>query len=72
MHSTMQDVPLLLSRILTHGATVHGGSQITTWTGDAEPHRTTFRATGERAAQLAHALADLGVGEGDVLGTLMW
>ncbi|MFE9391169.1 long-chain fatty acid--CoA ligase [Streptomyces sp. NPDC006784] len=73
MLSTMQDdVPLTISRILRHGMTVHGDARITTWTGEAEPHRTTFRATGERAAQLAHALAELGVAEGDVTGTLMW
>ncbi len=74
MLSTMQDdVPLTISRILRHGMTVHGDARITTWTGEAEPHRTTFRATGERAAQLAHALRDaLGVRPEDRVATLMW
>ncbi|MEW2221631.1 hypothetical protein AB0939_20490 [Streptomyces sp. NPDC006990] len=55
MLSTMQDdVPLTISRILRHGMTVHGDARITTWTGGAGPHRAAFRATGERAAQLAH------------------
>ncbi|MBQ1118621.1 long-chain fatty acid--CoA ligase [Streptomyces sp. B15] len=74
MLSTMQDdVPLTISRILRHGMTVHGDARITTWTGEAEPHRTTFRATGERAAQLAHALRDeLGTGAEDRVATLMW
>ncbi|MFK0296416.1 long-chain fatty acid--CoA ligase [Streptomyces sp. NPDC090442] len=73
MLSTMQDVPLTVSRILTHGSTVHGDAQVITWTGEAEPHRRTFAEIGRRAAQLANALRDeLGVTEGSVLGTLMW
>lgn len=73
MQGTMQDVPLVISRILQHGRTVHGGSAVTTWTGEGEPQRRTFAEIGDRAAQLANALRDdLGVTEGSVLGTLMW
>ncbi|MGS2589174.1 long-chain fatty acid--CoA ligase [Streptomyces hebeiensis] len=72
MLSTMQDVPLLISRILEHGRTIHGRSTVTTWTGDAEPRRRDFAEIGDRAARLANALGDLGVTEGRVLGTLMW
>ncbi|MFC9650273.1 MULTISPECIES: long-chain fatty acid--CoA ligase [unclassified Streptomyces] len=73
MRSTMQDVPLTISRILEHGRTIHGRSTVTTWTGEAEPQRRTFAEIGDRAAQLANALRDeLGVAEGSVLGTLMW
>ncbi|MCS0601626.1 long-chain fatty acid--CoA ligase [Streptomyces sp. LP11] len=73
MLSTMQDVPLLISRILTHGSRVHGASRVTTWTGEAEPHRRTFAEIGGRAAQLAHALRDeLGVRDDDRVATLMW
>ncbi|MFE5220900.1 AMP-binding protein, partial [Streptomyces sp. NPDC056626] len=73
MYGTMQDVPLLVSRILEHGRKIHGSSQVTTWTGEAEPHRRSFAEIGNRAAQLANALRDeLGVSESDVLGTLMW
>ncbi|MFI9353171.1 long-chain fatty acid--CoA ligase [Streptomyces lydicus] len=72
MLSTMQDVPLTVSRILAHGSTVHGDSQVITWT-DGEPHRRSFAEIGNRAAQLANALRDeLGVTEQSVLGTLMW
>ncbi|MER5505118.1 long-chain fatty acid--CoA ligase [Streptomyces sp. NPDC002766] len=71
--STMQDVPLLISRILTHGSRVHGTSQVTTWTGEGEPHRRSFAEIGERTAQLAHALRDeLGVAGDDRVATLMW
>ncbi|SFD19830.1 long-chain fatty acid--CoA ligase [Streptomyces aidingensis] len=72
MLSTMQDVPLLVSRILRHGMTIHAKSRVVTWTG-AEPQRRTYAETGERTAQLAAALRDeLGVTEGDRVATLMW
>ncbi|CAM5735457.1 long-chain fatty acid--CoA ligase [Streptomyces hirsutus] len=71
--STMQDVPLLISRILAHGSTIHGTSQVTTWTGDGEPHRRSYAEIGTRAAQLAHALReDLGVSGDERVATLMW
>ncbi|MEU6341184.1 long-chain fatty acid--CoA ligase [Streptomyces sp. NPDC046977] len=73
MLSTMQDVPLLVSRILTHGTAVHGRSQVTTWTGEGEPHRRSFAEIGARAARLARALRDeLGVERDDRVATLMW
>ncbi|ODA73370.1 Long-chain-fatty-acid--CoA ligase [Streptomyces sp. AVP053U2] len=73
MLSTMQDVPLLISRILTHGAAIHGTSQVTTWTGGSEPHRRSYAEIGTRAAQLAHALRDdLGVTGDERVATLMW
>ncbi|WP_208783762.1 long-chain fatty acid--CoA ligase [Streptomyces griseorubiginosus] len=71
--STMQDVPLTVARILTHGTLVHGRSQIITWTGESEPHRRSFAEAGTRAVQLANALRDeLGVRGDDRVATLMW
>ncbi|WP_328442402.1 long-chain fatty acid--CoA ligase [Streptomyces sp. NBC_00444] len=68
----MQDVPLLISRILTHGSTIHGTSQVITWTGE-EPQRRSFAEIGARTAQLAHALRDdLGVADDERVATLMW
>lgn len=73
MLSTMQDVPLLISRILTHGSTIHGTSQVITWTGESEPQRRSFAEIGARAAQLAHALReDLGVVDSERVATLAW
>ncbi|MFJ9343439.1 long-chain fatty acid--CoA ligase [Streptomyces sp. NPDC101733] len=73
MLSTMQDVPLLVTRILRHGMTFHGKSQVTTWTGEAEPHRRSFAEIGTRATRLANALRDeLGVRQDDRVATLMW
>ncbi|NGO78947.1 long-chain fatty acid--CoA ligase [Streptomyces sp. YC504] len=73
MLSTMQDVPLTVTRLLMHGSTIHGTSQVTTWTGEAEPHRRSFAEIGARTAQLAHALHDdLGVRDDERVATLMW
>ncbi|MGW1539390.1 long-chain fatty acid--CoA ligase [Streptomyces sp. NPDC002309] len=73
MLSTMQDVPLLISRILAHGSTIHGSSQVITWTGEGDPQRRSFAEIGARAAQLANALRDeLGVEADDRVATLMW
>lgn len=73
MLSTMQDVPLLISRILTHGSAIHSTSQVITWTGEGEPQRRSYAEIGDRAAQLAHALReDLGVEDDDRVATLMW
>ncbi|MFD9904690.1 long-chain fatty acid--CoA ligase [Streptomyces sp. NPDC059063] len=73
MLSTMQDVPLTVTRILNHGTTVHGSAQVITWTGDGAPQRRSFREIGARAAQLAHALReDLGVAEDERVATFMW
>ncbi|WP_037911248.1 long-chain fatty acid--CoA ligase [Actinacidiphila yeochonensis] len=73
MLSTMQDVPLLVSRIVEHGRSVHGRSTVTTWTGGEQPRRRTFREIGDRAARLANALrGELGVGRGERVATLMW
>ncbi|MEV5683751.1 long-chain fatty acid--CoA ligase [Streptomyces sp. NPDC052164] len=73
MLSTMQDVPLTVTRILTHGMTIHGKSQVTTWTGEPEPQRRTFAEVGARATQLANALRDeLGVDGDQRVATLMW
>ncbi|WP_455353062.1 long-chain fatty acid--CoA ligase [Streptomyces sp. SYSU K217416] len=73
MLSTMQDVPLTVTRILHHGMTIHGRSQVTTWTGESEPQRRSFAEIGERATRLANALRDeLGVAGDERVATLMW
>ena len=68
MRSTMQEAPLLVREILRHGAQVYGPSEVVTFEGDSF-RRATFAEVAARAAQLAHGLAGLGVGEGDRVGT---
>ncbi|MGR3939360.1 long-chain fatty acid--CoA ligase [Streptomyces sp. BRA346] len=73
MLSTMQDVPLTVTRILEHGALAHGTAQVVTWTGGGEPQRRSFHDVGLRATRLANALRDeLGVQQGQAVGTLLW
>ncbi len=71
MKSTMQTTPLLISTLLRFGTTAHARSEVVTWTGD-EPRRMTYAEVGEQAAQLAHALRDLGITGDNRVGTFMW
>ncbi len=71
VQSTMQDAPLLLSGLLEHGARVWSQSTVATWEGDGV-RTATFAEVAARAHRLAGALAGLGVGEGDRVGTFMW
>jgi fatty-acyl-CoA synthase len=69
----MMPTPLLVSRLLDHGRTVHGGATVTTWTAGMPPRRTSFAEIGAQAARLAHALHDdLGITGDQRVGTLMW
>ena len=71
MKSTMQRTPLLVSRILTQGATVHHGSTVETWTGD-KARTLTYAQVGARSAQLAHALRELGITGDERVATFMF
>ncbi len=72
MRSTMQPVPLLISRILTYGTTVHGASEVVTWTADG-PRRASYDQVGRHSAQLANALRDkLGITGDQRVATFMW
>jgi fatty-acyl-CoA synthase len=67
----MQEGPLLISGILRHGQHVYGESQVVTV--EADGYRTaTFAEVGARAERLAKALAKVGVGPGDRVGTFCW
>ncbi|MGH8972864.1 MAG: long-chain fatty acid--CoA ligase [Acidimicrobiia bacterium] len=71
MLSTMQDFPLTITSLFRHGRSVYGGSQVVTFDGDSS-RRATFAEVAERADRLAAALARLGIGEGDRVGTFAW
>jgi len=71
MRSTMQEVPLLLSRILDHGATVHQDSEVVTWTAQG-PRRESYAELGRHCARLAHAMRGLGVDSDQRVATFMW
>jgi fatty-acyl-CoA synthase len=71
MKSTMQDVPLLISQILSFGTTAHATSEVITWTG-AEPRRSSYADVGRDCARLANALRSLGVDGDQRVATFMW
>ncbi len=70
----MMTLPLQVSRILRHGSTVHGGSEVVTWTGTpGASRRASYAEIGRDAARLANALRDdLGVTGDQRVATLMW
>lgn len=70
MLGTMQDAPLLVSRILAHGGTRHAAATVTAFDTAMNPHTVRFDVLAGRAAAMAHALADLGVGIGGVVAVL--
>jgi fatty-acyl-CoA synthase len=72
--ATMMTTPLQVSRLLEYGSTVHGETELVTWTGaDTGPRRTTFAEIRGQAARLAHTLRDhLGVTGDQRVATFMW
>ena len=67
----MQSAPLLISSLLRFGTTMHGDSEVVTWTANGA-RRTTYRELGRQAAQLAHGLRGLGITGDQRVGTFMW
>jgi fatty-acyl-CoA synthase len=71
MRSTMQETPLSIATLVRYGTTVHGSSEVVSWTAEGA-RSATYAEVGRRAAQLAHALRALGVTGDDRVGTFMW
>ena len=69
--STMQEAPLLISGILRHGQHVYGNSLVISETPEGTT-TATFAEVAENAERLAKALARLGIGPGDRVGTFCW
>jgi fatty-acyl-CoA synthase len=71
MLSTMQDHPLTITDLFSHGRTVHADSTVATFEGDRTRHAT-FAAVAERAERLAAALARLGITPTERVATFSW
>jgi fatty-acyl-CoA synthase len=71
MRSTMPDFPLTLQHFLWRSTTLFPNKEIVTRR-EKGRHRYTYADFGARVAQLANALAELGVRPGDRVGTLAW
>ena len=72
MFGQMMDQPLLISSILTHAANYHSDSEIVTRTVEGPIHRYTYKDAEKRSKKMAFALKNLGVQQGDRIGTLGW
>lgn len=68
---TMQQTPLLMSRLMDRGARLQPEVEVVTATADGT-RRQTLAETRDRAHQLAHALAKAGIEIGDRVATFMW
>ena len=69
---TMQDWPLLVSRLIDHAAVNHGDRAIVSLAVEGGVHRTNWREVRGRALRVAQALAGLGIQPGDRVATLAW
>lgn len=68
---TMQQTPLLLSRILGRGAKLDPNEEVVTMQENGT-HRQTLRTTWNRASQVAGALNQHGIKVGDRVASFMW
>ena len=67
----MMDYPLLVHQFLERANTFFPGKEIVTREGE-ETHRYTYAGLMRRSSRLSNALAGLGVGTGDRVGTFAW
>jgi fatty-acyl-CoA synthase len=68
----MDDYPLSLTAVVERAELLTPGRTVVYRRPDGIVHRTTMGACTRRARRLGAALAGLGIGEGDRVGTLMW
>jgi len=72
MKGMMMHRPLKIADLITFAAENHPHGEIVSVRTEGDIHRTTYRETFGRIAQLAHGLSALGVREGDRVATLAW
>ena len=72
MQGLMQDWPLLISRIIEHGARCHPSQEVVTYSLEGEAHRYTVAECHLRSKKLAQALERFGIRRGDRVATLAW
>lgn len=72
VNSTMMYLPLSVPSIIRFAAENHSDQEIVSRLSSGYTHRTNYAEVYHRIAQLANALRALGIGEGDVVGTIAW
>jgi fatty-acyl-CoA synthase len=72
MRGQMMAFPLTIQHIFERARRLYPGKEVVTRTGPDSWHRYSYAEFGQRARQLAGALAALGVRRGDRVGTFAW
>lgn len=62
----------MISSLIEHAAAFHGDTEIVSRLPEGPVRRTNWRQTNESSKQVANALAELGIGQGDRVATLAW
>ena len=68
----MDDYPLSLTTVVERAESLTADRKVVSRRPDGQIHRTTMGECVGRARRIASALAELGIGEGDRVGTLLW
>ena len=72
MLGEMMRMPLIVSAALEFAGKYHAGAEIVSRTVEGPLHRYGYGDMANRARKLANALGALGIGSGDIAGTLAW
>ncbi|WP_159228529.1 long-chain-fatty-acid--CoA ligase [Mycolicibacterium vanbaalenii] len=72
MLGLMQDRPLMISSLIEHAATFHADTEIVSRPPEGHLRRTTWSQVRDQSKQVANALAELGINQGDRIATLAW
>ncbi len=72
LYGRMMDMPMTISSVIDYAADVRGDCEIVSNRVEGDIHRYTYADSGKRVARIAHALKDLGIGEGDRIATMAW
>ena len=72
MQALMMPAPLQIAAVLEHAAQWHARTEIVSRLPEGIIHRYTYAEAAARARQLANALTQLGIANGERIGTLAW
>ena len=72
LQGRMMDMPMMISSIIDYAAQVRSDSEIVSHRVEGDIHRYTYPEARRRSVQLAHALRELGIGQGDRVATMAW
>jgi acyl-CoA synthetase (AMP-forming)/AMP-acid ligase II len=72
MNAHMMQQPLLIASLLRHAERHHGTQEVVSRRVEGDIHRCSYTELASRSRRLAKALAALGVGFGERVGTIAW